>query len=332
MCHNMKFHLKKCPSRINKKAGLFMKRYIYKRILTVIPLLVLVTFLAFILIHLRASDPAEVALRVNQITPTDEMIQAMREELGLDQPFLVRYTNWVVDSIQGNFGTSYVNKKPVLTELQQAIPPTLQLAGATLSIIIVISISIGILCSIFENGWQDRLLRSIIFLLSAMPSFWAGLLLMWFFSVKLGWLPTSGMSGPHSIILPAVTLSLTFLSTYVRLIRNNMVQNKHENFILYAKVRGLKQRSITWKLFTNSIHSSLTAFGMSVPRLIAGTVVVENIFAWPGIGRLCVTAIFNSDYPVIQAYIFMMAVLFIVCNLLIDIATVCIDPRLRREA
>ena len=309
-----------------------MKQYIFKRFLSLFPLLVLVTFLAFILIHLRASDPAEIALRVNQITPTDEMIQDMREELGLDQPFLVRYKNWIVDSIHGEFGTSYVNKKPVLKELQQAIPPTLQLAGVTLCIIVLFSVSIGILCSLFENRWQDRLLRGIIFLCSAMPSFWVGLLFMWLLSVKLGWLPTSGMSSPLSIILPAVTLSLTFLSTYVRLVRNNMVQNKHENFILYAKVRGLKQRSITWKLFTNSIQSSLTAFGMSVPRLIAGTVVVENIFAWPGIGRLCVKAIFNSDFPVIQAYIFMMAVLFIVCNLLVDIAVVCIDPRLRREA
>ncbi|MEN1986839.1 nickel/cobalt ABC transporter permease [Paenibacillus hubeiensis] len=309
-----------------------MKAYLSKRIIGAIPLLVLVTFLAFILINLRTSDPAEIALRVNQITPTDEMVQSMREELGLDQPFLVRYKNWIVDSFNGEFGTSYVNNKPVLEELRQAIPPTLQLAAATLAIIVIFSMSIGILCSVFENRWQDRFLRGIVFVLAAMPSFWIGLLLMWYFSVHLGLLPTSGMEGPTSIILPAVTLSLTFLSTYVRLIRNNMVQNKHENFVLYAKVRGLKQSTITWKIFTNSIQSSLTAFGMSVPRLIAGTVVVENIFAWPGIGRLCVKAIFNSDVPVIQAYIFMMAVLFIVCNLIVDILIVLIDPRLRREA
>lgn len=309
-----------------------MKAYLSKRIIGAIPLLVLVTFLAFTLINLRTSDPAEIALRVNQITPTDEMVQSMREELGLDQPFLVRYKNWMVDSFNGEFGTSYVNNKPVLEELRQAIPPTLQLAAATLAIIVIFSMSIGILCSVFENRWQDRFLRGIVFVLAAMPSFWIGLLLMWYFSVHLGLLPTSGMEGPTSIILPAVTLSLTFLSTYVRLIRNNMVQNKHENFVLYAKVRGLKQSTITWKIFTNSIQSSLTAFGMSVPRLIAGTVVVENIFAWPGIGRLCVKAIFNSDVPVIQAYIFMMAVLFIVCNLIVDILIVLIDPRLRREA
>lgn len=309
-----------------------MKQYLTKRILSTIPLLLVVTFLAFILINLRTSDPAEIALRVNQITPTEEMVQSMREELGLDDPFLIRYKNWIVDSLQGELGTSYVNKKPVLGELRQAIPPTLQLAAATLAIIVFFSISIGIICSIFENRWQDRLLRAFIFILAAMPSFWIGLLLMWFFAVYWRLLPTSGMNGPTSIILPAVTLSFTFLSTYVRLIRNNMIQNKHENFILYARVRGLKESSITWKIFTNSIQSSLTAFGMSIPRLIAGTVIVENIFAWPGIGRLCVKAIFNSDYPVIQAYIVLMAVLFIVCNLLVDIFVVMIDPRLRREA
>lgn len=309
-----------------------MKQYVIKRIAGTVPLLLLVTFLAFILINLRTSDPAEIALRVNQITPTEEVVQSMREELGLDDPFLIRYKNWIMDSVQGNLGTSYVNKKPVLEELRQAIPPTLELAGATLIIIVLFSVSIGIICSIFENRWQDRFLRGFIFLLSAMPSFWIGLLLMWYFSVYLGWLPTSGKNGPSSIILPAVTLSLTFLSTYVRLIRNNMIQNTQENFILYAKLRGLKQSTVMWKVFSNSIQSALTAFGMSIPRLIAGTVVVENIFAWPGIGRLCVKAIFNSDYPVIQAYILMMAVLFIVCNLLVDIVVVMIDPRLRREA
>ncbi|WP_194542638.1 nickel/cobalt ABC transporter permease [Paenibacillus sp. JZ16] len=309
-----------------------MIQYVIKRIAGTVPLLLLVTFMAFILINLRTSDPAEIALRVNQITPTEEVVQSMREELGLDDPFLIRYKNWIMDSFQGNLGTSYVNKKPVLEEMRQAIPPTLELAGATLIIIVLFSVSIGIICSIFENRWQDRFLRGFIFLLSAMPSFWIGLLLMWSFSVYLGWLPTSGKNGPSSIILPAVTLSLTFLSTYVRLIRNNMIQNTQENFILYAKLRGLKQSTVMWKVFSNSIQSALTAFGMSIPRLIAGTVVVENIFAWPGIGRLCVKAIFNSDYPVIQAYILMMAVLFIVCNLLVDIVVVMIDPRLRREA
>lgn len=174
-------------------------------------------------------------------------------------------------------------------------------------------------------------MRAWVFIGTAMPSFWIGILLMWLFAVKLNWFPTSGMEQASSVILPAVTLSLVFISTYVRLIRNNMVQNKTENYVLYARVRGLKERTIIWKVFRNSLQLSITALGMSIPKLIAGTVIVENIYAWPGIGRLCVTAIFNSDFPIIQAYILIMGVMFVVCNLLVDLLNSALDPRIRRE-
>ena len=139
------------------------------------------------------------------------------------------------------------------------------------------------------------------------------------------------MERPSSIVLPAITLALSYISTYVRLIRNNMVQNKHENYVYYARIRGLKETTIIKHIFKNSLQSSLTALGMSIPKLIAGTVIVENIFAWPGVGRVCVDAIFNRDFPVIQAYILLMAVLFVICNLLVDILSVAIDPRMRKE-
>ena len=309
-----------------------MSRYVGKRIISIFPLLLLVTFCAFFLINIRTSDPAEIALRINGVVPTEEMVQSTRTELGLDSPFLIRYKDWLVNSFQGEFGTSYVSRKPVKDEILQALPPTLKLAGVTLLIIIISSICLGALCSVYENRWPDRIIRIIVFIFSAMPSFWIGPLLILLFSVYLGWFPTSGMGSSRSVVLPAVTLSLTFLSTYVRLIRNNMIHNKKANFILYAKVRGLPKSLITKQLFVNSIHSSLTAFGMSIPKLIAGTIVIENIFAWPGIGRLCVTAIFNSDSPVIQAYIFILAILFIVCNLIVDIVAMLMDPRLRRRA
>ena len=139
------------------------------------------------------------------------------------------------------------------------------------------------------------------------------------------------MTAPNAVVLPSITLSLGYISTYVRLIRNNMVQNKHENYVYYARIRGLKETTIIKHIFKNSLQSSLTALGMSIPKLIAGTVIVENIFAWPGVGRVCVDAIFNRDFPVIQAYILLMAVLFVICNLLVDILSVAIDPRMRKE-
>lgn len=308
-----------------------MKRYIIKRILAIIPILIGISFLSFILIHLSESDPAEVALRVNDVTPTEEAVIGMRKELGLDKPFFDRYITWITNSIKGDFGNSFINKKPVIDEMKQAIPVTLLLALVSLVIIIFISVLSAVVCTIYEGSIVDKVIRGIIFVGEAMPSFWIGLLLMWFFSVKLNLFPTSGMESGLSVILPATTLALTYTSTYTRLIRNNMVQNKRENFVLYAEARGLRARTILKHIFKNSLHSSITALGMSIPKLIAGTVIVENIFAWPGVGRLCVTAIFNHDYPVIQAYVFLMAILFVLFNLLVDIFTAILDPRLRKE-
>lgn len=309
-----------------------MRGFIIKRLISMIPILIGISFLSFVIINLSPSDPAEVVLRVNEIVPTETAIQQMREELNLNAPFFERYITWLKDSLQGDFGNSYVNKKPVADEIGQALPATIKLSLAALSITILVSVSLGVLCAVYEGSLVDKIIRAFIFLGTAMPSFWIGLLLMWLFAVKLDLLPTSGMETTSSIILPAITLSLTYISTYIRLIRNNMIKNKKENYVLYARVRGLKESAIIKHIFKNSLQSSLTALGMSVPKLIAGTVVVENIFAWPGIGRLCVDAIYNRDFPVIQAYILIMAVLFVVCNLLVDIVSVIIDPRMRGAA
>lgn len=309
-----------------------MKNYIRKRILSIIPILIGISFLSFIIINLGSSDPAEVALRVNEVTPTDEAIQQMRNKLGLDKPFFERYTIWLGDSLKGDFGESYVNNKPVIGEIKQALPATLSLASLSLIITILISVTVGVLCAVYEGSIGDKITRGIVFLGTAMPSFWVGLLLIWIFSVKLNIFPTSGMETTSSVVLPAVTLSLAYISTYVRLIRNNMIQNKQQNYVIYGRVRGLKESTIIKHIFKNSLQSSITALGMSIPKLIAGTVIVENIFAWPGIGRLCVTAIFNRDYPIIQAYILIMAVMFVLCNLLVDVFSASIDPRMRKEA
>ncbi len=309
-----------------------MRNYIIRRILLTIPLLIGISFISFTLINMTPSDPAEVALRVNEIIPTDEAISSMREELGLDKPFLKRYIAWLENSIKLDFGNSYINKASVSEEIFRVLPATLYLAGVALIIILSISILAGIICAIFESSLVDKIIRAIIFFFTAMPSFWAGLLLMWLLSVKLDLVPTSGMDGYKSVILPAITVSLAYISTYTRLIRNTMIQNKGNQYVLYAKARGLKNKTILKHIFKNSIQSSVTALGMSIPKLIAGTVVVENIFAWPGLGRLCVTAIFNRDYPVIQGYVLFMATLFVGFNLLVDIFSVAIDPRTRRQS
>ena len=308
-----------------------MKKYISRRLISLLPILLGITFLAFVIINLSPSNPAEVALRVNNIVATEEAIASKTIELGLDKPFIERYFLWVINSLKGDFGTSYVNGKDVLGLFGQALPNTLKLAFVALLITIVFSVVVGVLCAIYEGSIGDKITRALVFLGTAMPSFWIGILLIWMFSVKIKIFPTSGMIAQNAVVLPAITLSLGYISTYVRLIRNNMVQNKHEDYVYYARIRGLKESTIIKHIFKNSLQTSITALGMSIPKLIAGTVIVENIFAWPGVGRLCVTAIYNRDFPIIQAYILLMAIMFVVCNLLVDVASASIDPRMRKE-
>ena len=308
-----------------------MKKYIGKRLISLLPILLGITFLAFAIINLSPSNPAEVALRVNNIVATEEAIASKTIELGLDKPFIERYFSWLINSFKGDFGTSYVNGKDVLELFEQALPNTLKLAFVALLITIVFSVVVGVLCAIYEGSIGDKITRALVFLGTAMPSFWIGILLIWMFSVKIKIFPTSGMIAQNAVVLPAITLSLGYIYTYVRLIRNNMVQNKHEDYVYYARIRGLKESTIIKHIFKNSLQTSITALGMSIPKLIAGTVIVENIFAWPGVGRLCVTAIYNRDFPIIQAYILLMAVMFVVCNLLVDVASASIDPRMRKE-
>lgn len=207
-----------------------MKRYVVRRLLMAIPLLLAISFVCFCFINLIPSNPAEVALRVQQ-TPviTDEIIAAMEEQLGLNKPFFVRYFDWVLGCLHGDFGISYI-------------------------------------------------------------------------------------------------------STYIRLIRNNMLENMKQDYVLYANVRGLPQKSILVKhILKNSMHTCIVAMGMSIPQLISGTIVVENVFSWPGLGTLCISSIFNRDYPVIQTYVLLIGVLFVLFNLLFDILQTVSDPRLRKE-
>lgn len=312
-----------------------MKQYIMKRILLTIPLLICISFVCFVFINLIPSDPAEVALRVRQVPViTDEAIAEVREELGLDKPYLVRYAGWVADCLRGDFGISYTNpSRTVAGELARCLPATLQLAGTSLILVILLSLPIGFLCAVYRNSWFDKIIRMLVFMTTAMPAYWIGLLLMLLVAIKLDLLPTSGSGTFSHLILPAVTVSFTYISTYIRLIRNNMLENMKQDYVLYANVRGIPQKKILiGHILRNSLHTCFVAIGMSIPQLIAGTIVVENVFAWPGLGTLCITSIFNRDYPVIQTYVLLIGVLFVVFNLIFDILQTVADPRLRKEA
>lgn len=310
-----------------------MRNYVLKRLLFTLPMMLAISFIAFVLISFIPSDPAEVALRVNEVIPTPEAVAAMRESLGLNDPFLVRYVNWLYDCVRLDFGSSYINhNRLVFDEIVRSLPATLKLALFSFVIVIVVSFPIGILSAVFKDSITDKVARVFMFLFTAIPNYWLGLILMWVFAIHFNLLPTSGATTFAHYILPAITLSMTYVSTYIRLIRNSMLENMQENYLFYARVRGIREGVIVIKhLFTNSLQSTMNALGMSFVQLIAGTFVIENIFAIPGIGRLCISAIFNRDYPIIQAYILMMGLLFVFCNLFIDIIQTYLDPKQRRS-
>lgn len=311
-----------------------MISYIIRRTLTAIPLMLAISFVCFVFINLIPSDPAEVALRVRQ-TPmiTPEMVAQVRMELGLDEPFLVRYWHWLMNCLQFDFGVSYVNPtRTVLSEFERSLPATLVLALTSLVFVIGLSVPIGFFCAVYKDGWFDRIMRGFVFITTSMPAYWIGLLLIWVISIKLDLLPTSGSATWKHLILPAFTVSLTYISTYIRLIRNNMLETMKEDFVTYATVRGVKRHIILTKhILKNSLHTCIVAIGMSIPQLISGTIVVENVFAWPGLGQLCISSIFNRDYPIIQTYVLFVGFLFVVFNLLFDIIQHIVDPRLRKE-
>ena len=309
-----------------------MRAYIVRRLLWMVPLLLGISFITFSLMNLSPSDPAEVALRVNDITVTSEALAQMKEELGLNAPWYERYLLWFKGILHGDFGLSYATKTPVLQEITQALSTTLLLALVTLVLIVCVGFGLGIVCALYEGSWSDKLIRFFVFVSTAMPSFWLGLLLVWLFSLHFNLFPTSGLVGMESLVLPSLTLSLSYISTYARMMRNTMIETQGELFVLYAKARGLREYVIRGHIIKNALRPCIVALGMSIPKLIAGTVVVENIFGLPGIGRLCVHAIFSRDYPMIQAYVFLMACLFIIFNLCADVLVRYLDPRLEKRS
>lgn len=307
-----------------------MVGYVVKRLLSLIPVLVGISFVTFLILRLTPGDPAEAYLRLSQIPPTESAVTAVRAELGLDRPLPVQYWDWLVKALSLDFGKSYATHRPVWDEMLLLLPPTVELAGASLVITLVLSIPMGIFSALYKDGWFDNFCRLLAFTSAAAPNFWLGFMLMYFLALKLDLLPTLGRGSWEHFILPALTLSFSYIATYIRLLRTSMLENLDQPFVLYARARGLAESRIIGRhVLKNALLPVVTALGMSIGHLLSGSVIVESVFSWPGIGRFCVSAILNRDYPVVQCFVLLMAVVFVVANLLVDIAYAWLDPRIR---
>ena len=307
-----------------------MIRFIIRRILLLIPILLCVSIFVFLILRMAKGDPAMAYLRLSNIPPTEQALMEARIELGLDKPIIAQYADWMGRALRLDFGRSYVTGKPVLQEVLYYFPATLRLAGAGLLFTMLISIPLGVYAALRKDRAGDHLTRLFAFFGVSMPSFWFGFLLIYLFAVKLGWLPPMGQGGLAHMIMPVMTLSLMSIAINVRFLRANLLENIRSRSTLYARARGVSERRIVWvHVMRNSMIPVVTAIGMHLGEMLGGAVLVENIFSWPGVGRFAVQAVFNRDYPVLQCFILMMTIVFVVCNLMIDILYAFIDPRIR---
>ncbi|MFD0770039.1 nickel/cobalt ABC transporter permease [Bacillus sp. CGMCC 1.60114] len=309
-----------------------MGGYIIKRHLISIPLLLIISFLTFVLINLSPLDPAEVVLQAQGVPKiTDELIVQTKEELGLDKPFIIRYFEWVIACLQLDFGNSYVTGKPVWSLIGPAFLNTLKLTLVSSVVIIILSILLGVICALKEGKILDKSVRGFSFFLTAMPSYWLASLMIWYFSVKLDLLPTSGMDSYKSYILPVIVIAISYAGIYFRVVRSSMLSNLNEDYVLYGRACGVTERKITMHILRNSLQVAISIFCMAIPIILGSTVVIENVFAWPGLGSLSVRAILSRDFPIIQAYVLILAVAFVLFNTISDIINAVMNPRLRKD-
>ena len=301
-----------------------MKKYIAQRLLQLIPLLIGISLISFFVMHLAPGDPTSLFIDPN-VNPVE--LARVRANWGLDQPITVQYITWLWHAIRFDFGTSYLTGQPVITEIAERIPNTLILMISSFILTLLITIPIGVISAVKKNSWFDNFFTVFSFAGMAIPSFWLGLMLMLLFSVQLRLLPTTG-----NIVLPLITMTIGSLAGLTRYQRSSMLSVLDQDFIRTARAKGLSERVVIFKhALRNALIPIVTILGLSLPELFSGAFIIETIFAWPGMGRLGVQAIFSRNYPLIMGIVVFSSILIVMGNLLADVLYALVDPRIRYD-
>ena len=308
-----------------------MIKYIFKRLLQLIPVLIGITFLSFAMMRLAGGDAVTYMYENAGSAVSQEVIDKTRAEYGLDQPFFVQYGKWFAGMITGDMGVSYVSKKDVYDTFVEKLPATLLLTVSSVLLTMIISIPLGILSAVKHNQWSDYLIRFFSFIGNSMPNFFAALVLMYFFSIQLGWLPVITTDNTAlSLVLPTRTLAISMASKYTRQVRAAVLEELNKDYVMGARARGVRGSVIVWKnVMKSSMLTIITLLALSIGSLLGGTTIVETIFMWDGVGKMAVDAITMRDYPIVQAYVAWMAIIYVVVNLVTDILYHYMDPRVR---
>ena len=307
-----------------------MKKYIGKRIVQLIPVLLGITFLSFAMMRAAGSD-AIIELYGDKGAVAQEIIDAKRAELGLDQPFLTQYGTWLKGLLTGDMGISYVSGKNVFDTFVSKLPATLLLTVLSITVTVGISIPLGILAAVNHNRFTDYFLRFFSFLGNSLPNFFTALLLMQLFSIRWKLLPViSNGTTVQSAILPTLTLAIAMSAKYMRQVRATVLEELNKDYVLGARARGVRDSVTLWKsVLKSSMLTIITLLALSIGSLLGGTAIIESIFMWDGVGKLAVDAITMRDYPMIQAYVVWMAIIYVLVNLITDILYHVLDPRIR---
>lgn len=308
-----------------------MLKYTIKRLLLLIPVLVGITFLSFAMMRLAGGDAVTYMYENAGTAVSQEVIDEAKKEYGLDQPFLVQYGRWFAGMITGDMGVSYVSDRDVYDTFVEKLPATILLMLSSIILTMLISVPLGIVSAVRHNRWADYLIRFLSFIGNSMPNFFAALVLMYFLSVKLGWLPViTSENLALSLILPTLTLAVSMAAKYTRQVRATVLEELNKDYVAGAMARGVKGSVIIWRnVMKASMLTIITLLALSVGSLLGGTTIVETIFMWDGVGKMAVDAITMRDYPIVQAYVAWMAVIYVLVNLAADIIYHYLDPRVR---
>ena len=308
-----------------------MKKYVLHRFLQLIPILLGITFLSFAMMRLAGSDVVTEMYQNRGTEVSQEIIDAKRAELGLDQPFLIQYGRWLGGMLTGDMGESYMTGKPVFPTFLSKLPATLLLTALSIILTILVSIPFGIFAAVTHDKIPDLILRFFSFIGNALPNFFVAMLLMQLLSIRLQLLPviSDGVT-LKSAWMPALTLAVSMSAKYMRQVRGAVLEEWNKDYVQGARARGVRSRVILWKnVMKSSMLTIITLLALSIGNLLGGTAIIESIFMWDGVGKLAVDAITMRDYPVIQAYVVWMAIIYVLVNLITDLLYHRLDPRIR---
>lgn len=309
-------------------------KYLGKRILSLIIVLLGISLFSFFLGAISPGDPAEEVLRRSGVEfPTDQQLEDMREKMGFNDSWIERYGEWLNNVLHGNLGNSYFDRRDVGSEIARRLPMTLRLSLLALAFTVILGIGFGILMALNRNRITDRILKSISILLLSIPGFWLALFLILIFSEKLHWLPTSGYNGLKSLIMPAFVLASSTVGVTARLTRSSLIKELGEQYILVANSKGLTDRKVIVKhALQNSLIPVITVIGNHFGGILGGSAIIESVFALPGLGSYVLSAIDGRDYYVIQGYVLFSGCIYVGVTLLIDLLYMLVNPKIRQGA